>query len=225
VMTNETEKLLMAGMLAREKMVEVQLIVESDGFGEADIEEEGDFTDFGTEDGLSLGLDISDEYEDFQWAYTIRKIELTLGGLEGGDMTGMADNLAGQGYWGEQSDEVSSSQDAQQQTPGLDEMGVSSDMITDMLGNYIREVRVLVWWGENEDELDQVEIVSHVINPSGISFGGTTSSSGSSSGTGSTGTDSTGKGSSGKSGGSSNKGTIPASPGDFGAPSIPGAKW
>ena len=26
---------------------------------------------------------------------------------------------------------------------------------------------MLVWWGENEDELDQVEIVTHVINPSG----------------------------------------------------------
>ena len=40
-------------------------------------------------------------------------------------------------------------------------------MITEMLATYIREVRVLVWWGDNEDELDQVELVTHIINPTG----------------------------------------------------------
>jgi hypothetical protein len=40
-------------------------------------------------------------------------------------------------------------------------------MISEYLGAYIREVRVLVWWGENEDSVDQVELLTHIINPSG----------------------------------------------------------
>jgi hypothetical protein len=40
-----------------------------------------------------------------------------------------------------------------------------------MLGMYIREVRVRVWWGKNAKEAeelkDQVILVTHVINPTG----------------------------------------------------------
>jgi prepilin-type N-terminal cleavage/methylation domain-containing protein len=172
LMTTETEKLLIATMLAKEKMAEVQLMMESEGFGEQDIEEDGDFDDFGDVEGLDLNLDVDDEYDDFYWAYTVRRIELDLGG----DFTGTAEQLAGQGYWGDQDYDEQGSQgsmsgkDQQSQQPGLDDMGVSSDMITEMLGGYIREVRVLVWWGENEDELDQVEITTHVINQSALSL-------------------------------------------------------
>ncbi|MFH1469711.1 MAG: type II secretion system protein [Pseudomonadota bacterium] len=170
LLTRETENLLAATMLAKEKMAEVQLSVESEGFGEQDIEEEGDFESFGDAEGLDLGLDLDEAYEDFHWAYTVRKIELELGG----DFSGMAEGLAGEGYWGEQDlDQQSQSQQkaeqSGQQAPGLDDMGVSSDMVTDLLGGYIREVRVLVWWGDNEDEEDQVEIVTHVINSSALS--------------------------------------------------------
>jgi prepilin-type N-terminal cleavage/methylation domain-containing protein len=205
LMTTETEKLLIATMLAKEKMAEVQLMMESEGFGEQDIEEDGDFDDFGDMEGLDLNLDVDDEYDSFEWAYTVREIELDLGG----DFTGMAEDLAGQGYWGEQdydqegsssSSSSTSGRDAESQQPGLDDMGVSSDMITELLGGYIREVRVLVWWGENDDELDQVEITTHVINSSALTLlsaamGG--SSSGGSSGS------KSGSGSSGSSGGSS----------------------
>jgi general secretion pathway protein I len=198
LMTTETEKLLIATMLAKEKMAEVQLMMESEGFGEQDIEEDGDFDDFGDMEGLDLNLDVDDEYEGFQWAYTVRQIELDLGG----DFTGMAEDLAGQGYWGDQdydqqgstSSSSSGGRDAESQQPGLDDMGVSSDMITELLGGYIREVRVLVWWGENEDELDQVEITSHVINSSALTL--LSAAMGGSSGGGS----SSGKSSGGKSG-------------------------
>jgi general secretion pathway protein I len=198
LMTTETEKLLIATMLAKEKMAEVQLLMESEGFGEQDIEEDGDFDDFGDMEGLDLNLDVDDEYEGFQWAYTVRQIELDLGG----DFTGMAEDLAGQGYWGDQdydqqgstSSSSSGGRDAESQQPGLDDMGVSSDMITELLGGYIREVRVLVWWGENEDELDQVEITSHVINSSALTL--LSAAMGGSSGGGS----SSGKSSGGKSG-------------------------
>lgn len=211
LMTTETEKLLVATMLAKEKMAEVQLMMESEGFGEQDIEEEGDFDDFGDMDGLDLNLDVDDAYEDYQWAYTVRQIELDLGG----DFTGMAESLAGQGYWGEQdydqqgqSGSSVSGRDGQTDQAGLDDMGVSSDMITDLLGGYIREVRVLVWWGDNEDELDQVEITTHVINSAALSLmsaamGGSSSGGSSRSSSGSR----SGGGSGGRSGGGAGQGS------------------
>jgi hypothetical protein len=45
----------------------------------------------------------------------------------------------------------------------------------EMLGNFLREVRVVVWWGDNEDGTDQVELVSHIINPTGLVTSGDTS--------------------------------------------------
>ena len=74
--------------------------------------------------------------------------------------------------WGDTNDEISSGSD--ESAPGLSDMGIDSDVVTEMLSPYFREVRVRVWWGENEDDLDQVELVSHVINPSGtiIPYGG-----------------------------------------------------
>ncbi len=156
-MTTEAERIIVANMLAREKMAEVQMLVELEGFGEQDIEEEGDFDNFEPE---GLELEFEDRFEGFRWAYTVRKIELGLMG----DLAGMAGDLAGSGYWGEEQGEQADTT----ATPGLDQMGISPDMITEMLGAYIREVRVVVWWGENEDEADQVAIVSHVINPSGM---------------------------------------------------------
>jgi hypothetical protein len=49
---------------------------------------------------------------------------------------------------------------------------MSSDMLTEMLAPFIREVRVVVWWGESMDESaergDQVVMTGHVINPTGV---------------------------------------------------------
>lgn len=155
-MTAEAERLITANMLAREKMAEVQMLIELEGFSDRDIEEEGHFEDFELE---GLDLEFEERYADYHWAYTLRKIELNLMG----DIASMAGDLMGSGYGGEAGEEADFTG-----TPDLADMGVQPDMITEMLGAYIREVRIVVWWGENEDEVDQVEIVSHVINPSGM---------------------------------------------------------
>ena len=173
LMTKETDRLLVATMLAEEKMGELQLLVEKQGFSDQDIEERGDFSDFGTEGLLEdfqmpdLDVDLGDSLEDYQWAYTLREVEISFP-----DMGGAGEQLASSGYWGETNDEISSSSD--ESAPGLSDMGIDSDVVTEMLSPYFREVRVRVWWGENEDDLDQVELVSHVINPSGtiIPYGG-----------------------------------------------------
>ena len=67
------------------------------------------------------------------------------------------------GYFGEKSNE-----DLQNNTFDLSDIGITPDMISDQLNDYIREVRVRVWWGENKEEMSQVELLTHVINPSGV---------------------------------------------------------
>ena len=161
LMSTDADRMTTATYLAEEKMMEAQLLLEREGWGTQDIEEEGDFEDFTEEEfrGGSLQVDIeSDQYEDFRWAYTIREIELDIPSNLG-DMTGQ---LADGGYFGErETDEFVGGQ------PDLGDIGVTPEMISEQLSPYLREVRVLVWWGDNEDQLDQVELVTHVINPSG----------------------------------------------------------
>ena len=52
--TREADRLITATNLAQEKMSEVQLVLEREGFGEMDIEENGDFADYY---GKSLSAD------------------------------------------------------------------------------------------------------------------------------------------------------------------------
>ncbi len=160
-MTLDMNRTAMATMLAQEKMTEVLLVLEQEGWTSADIEEDGDFEDFGDEDyrGESLHLDMNDELDDFHWAYTIRAIDLTIPS----DVWSMAGSLADNGYWQEDKTEDMDLSGA----PDLSALGISPDLITDYLSDYIREVRVLIWWGDNEDETDQVELIHHVINVSG----------------------------------------------------------
>ena len=86
-----------------------------------------------------------------------------------GDVAG---DLAGNGYFGE---DKGSEMDVGG-APDLGDLGISPDMVSDHLSKFIREVRVLVWWGDNEDETDQVELTTHIINQSGVvtenGFGG-----------------------------------------------------
>ena len=165
-MTGEARKISLASALADEKITEVLLTLEREGWTSQDIEEEGHFDDFGSEEfrGDSLNLDMEDELKDFHWAYTVRRVELTMPG----DVMGTAGELAEGGYWGEQSEEASAQASQSSGFDLSDVPGFNPEQITDYLSNYLREVRVVVWWGENEDETDQVEITTHAINPSGL---------------------------------------------------------
>ena len=167
LMTREAEDMTVATYLAREKMSQVVLMVESEGFQEQEIAEEGDFEQgvyggwkTGAMDGEFYEISTDDRFEKYRWAYTVREVELQIDG----DMAGMADQLSGSGYFGDEATESMDQQDAQMD---LSDVGVSGDMITQALSPYIREARVLVWWGENEDETDQIELTMHIVNPSG----------------------------------------------------------
>lgn len=162
-MTRDAEKIRIATMLAEEKMIEAQLQLELEGWKTSDIDEDGDFDDLGSEEfrGSGYNLDLKDTFDDYKWAYTIRKIEMNMPA----DMGGMMDDMMGSGYYGDQSQ----NEDVQNNQMDLGDIGVSSDMITEYLSDYIREVRVMVWWEEEFEETgDYVELLTHVVNPSGV---------------------------------------------------------
>lgn len=164
-MTQEAQRLVVASNLAEEKVTEVLLLVEEEGFGTDDIHENGDFSDFGDD---AFDLKYGDRLEDYHWEYWVEEIDLGLAG----DLTGMADQVAGSGYWGEGSEEIDAPETpAGAGAPDLSTLGLSPDLITEMLGQYIREVRVRVWWGEDsqraEDLGNEVLVTTHVINPTG----------------------------------------------------------
>lgn len=170
--TVESQKILTGTWLAQEKMAEASLRVEKDGFTSADVDEEGDFADLGASGELGEGVDFGNEFAEYKWAYTIRKVDIQLG-----DVSGAAEQLEASGY-GMTEEEKAAREEAgsSAETPDqrdLGDLGFSPDMISDMLRPYIREVRVVVWWSDEEPDLEEgceqcVELVSHVINPSGV---------------------------------------------------------
>lgn len=158
-MLEDTNNVRVATLLAEEKMTEAQLFLEEEGWKDSDIEENGDFADFGSEDWRQGNLRVEDKLDEFKWAYTIRRIELTLPSQLGS----LAEDLGTSGYFGDQQ-----SEDVQNNTLDLGDLGISPEMVTEYLSGYIREVRVRIWWGEDPEGDEQVEILTHVINPSGV---------------------------------------------------------
>jgi len=176
-MTLEAQRIVTATQLAQDKLTEVLLLMEEEGFGDTEIEDQGDFSDFGDE---GLDLDFKKTLDDYKWQYNVFEIDLALAG----DVASMAEDLAGGGYWGDSSTESmqSGADEAASQIPSLSSLGIGPDMIGEMLGKYIRQVEVRVWWGqdskeeEDEEHKDEVLLTAHVINPSGQIIPGSTSS-------------------------------------------------
>jgi prepilin-type N-terminal cleavage/methylation domain-containing protein len=171
IMTVDAEKIRIATQLAEEKMSEAQIHLEVEGWTTADIDENGDFSDLGEEEFRGTGnrSDAGDDLDDYYWAYTVRRIEISIPS----DLGGMTEDLMGSGYFGDQPN----NEDVQNNQMDLGDLGISPDMISDYLSDYIREVRVMVWWGDREPPKvdkegnlpdNQVELLTHVINPTGV---------------------------------------------------------
>ena len=165
--TVDADRSLTATRLAQEKMTEVLLNVEVEGFTEDDKEDNGDFSEFGNESWRGQSLAIEDQgLDDFHWAWTVRRIDLTIPT----DLQGMMGDLEGAGAIdpATMGDNFDSSN-----VPDISQF-ISPDQISDMLAAYIREVRVVVWWGKEDIDIssgklpdDSVELLTHVINPTG----------------------------------------------------------
>ena len=143
-------------------MSEALLRLEAEGFREGDIQEAGDFSDFGQTDGMGSAPDFGNTFDGFQWAYAIREVDIQIG-----DMSQLTDML---GSTAEDNGVATDQVDTDNRS--ITDLGIQPDMISDMLKPYIREIRVSVWWGDEDPDREEgcedcVELVTHVINPSG----------------------------------------------------------
>ena len=171
--TREAERVITATDLANAKMNETLLFVEEEGFTNSDIHETGDFDDFGDE---AFDLAFGKELSEYHWEYWVSEIDLALAG----DIAGMASELESSGVIGGGGGQAGGAASPLGGAGGggspLANLGISSEMITEMLTPYIREVRVRVWWGEDSDEAEdrgnEIVVVSHLVNPTGTVFAG-----------------------------------------------------
>lgn len=165
-MTKEAQKMITGTGLAQEKVSEVMLVVEKEGFTDQDKCDSGDFSSFGEDESE---LDFGDELDAYHFQWCISEIDVGIAG----DIAGMAQTMAGSGAIAGTPLPPDAEGGNAGMPAGLDlaAFGLGPEMITEMLSKYIREVRVRVWWGKDskasEESGDEVVIVTHVINPTG----------------------------------------------------------
>ncbi|MSQ00705.1 MAG: type II secretion system protein [Myxococcales bacterium] len=165
--TIDSQRILTANSLAEAKLAEVLLTLEMDGFSDTIKGEDGSFEDFGDNGEYGEVVDFEGEYDEYGYAWTVRPVEMELG-----DIAGTLEELS--------KDNESSGSSS---TSTADDAGVDASLfsafltpeaMSEMLSPWMREVRVVVWWGDDPGDLEAdelcescVELVSHVFNPSG----------------------------------------------------------
>ncbi len=162
LMTQDAGRTIVGNYLAQQKMTEAILQLEEEGFSSTEVNEEGDFEDFGKHPGFGSDVEFGDAYDSYKFAYTIRKVDMQLG-----DVAGASEQLQAAG--------IGPSADAEggsAETPDASALGLDPSSVGEMLGPYMREVRVVVWWGAEPSPdkpcEDCVELITHVANPSGV---------------------------------------------------------
>lgn len=151
------ERVVTGTDLAQEKISEVLILIETEGVGTADIHERGDFDQLGDE----ARLDYGDALDDYHWEYWVEEIEfaissdaMAMAGMGGDDSEGLGQGVAESGM-------------ADQAMAAL---GFGPDQLSDQLGQYIRRVRVRVYWGDDDEAEEkgrEVIITTHIISPTG----------------------------------------------------------
>ncbi len=148
-MTLQADRILIGTMLAKQKLAELEMFLESEpGFSEQDeIVEEGDFEEM-----------FPGQYPEYRWRTYVRKLDLR------GASTGGVTDLLG----------FAAGEDTQQEIPGMpDEEALASminlDEISEQLARFIREITVVVYW-DFDGDFDEVVLTTHVIKPTGPAF-------------------------------------------------------
>jgi prepilin-type N-terminal cleavage/methylation domain-containing protein len=161
-MTAEAEVMILGTDLAESVLQDALLRVEYEGFQPGDLHEEGDFSQHGD---ATIQAEFGETLEEFHWEYWIREIDLAMAG----DLAGAAQSVDKSTIYGGGDDVVE--RGGRSPLEGLGALGFSGEMMSAMLGPYIREVRVRVWWGRDEEVAeergDEVVITTHVVNPLG----------------------------------------------------------
>ncbi len=170
-MTQDAERFITATTLAQEKYTEAAIRMEEEGFYEGqEIEENGDFDDFGDE---GMDLEFGERLEDYHWRYSILEIDLGLAP----DIMGMAseygDSMAPPGLADGASGAAGAAGGAGAGglPPGMESF-LNPESMSEYLAKYIRQVEVEVWWGDADLDVARkkknvVLLTGHISNPTG----------------------------------------------------------
>ncbi len=137
-----------ASLLARDVMVDLEIRMQKEGFGEIEVRESGTFTD----------QRYDNHYEEWRWEYEVEKVDLEIPNLS--NLMGMAEGAVADG-------------DApQNDLLAMESMGIDLSFFGDYMGKFLREARVRVCWpdGLGADGLpseDCIELNTHLVNPTG----------------------------------------------------------
>jgi len=115
--------------LARLKMHDIEEILKEDGIPETEFEDEGDFD--------------REEYRDFKWKYSIKRVFLPLPDFNPG-----SDNVGGY----------------QEQAAGM--LGMAKGNIEDFFKERIRKLTLTVYWGKGEKQSEKV-VFTHFLTTLG----------------------------------------------------------
>jgi len=164
VAAQRANELALGTQLAQEKLAEVQLLIETEGIGTADIAERGDFGNFGDDSRL----DFRRALDDYRWEYYVEEIDMALSGDVMGMMAGMlGGDEGGEGAIG---GGAGGAVDPDMQAQMMSQLGLGPDQLTEQMGQFVRRVRVRVYWGEEKDAEErgrQVVLTTHIISPTG----------------------------------------------------------
>jgi len=206
-MRQQGEEMVVGTLLARDVMSLVELRLEAEGFGELTISEHGDFRE---EEYL-------DAFPDHKWEYEVSRVELDLGKI-----LNMVNQLMGM------AEDEGAVEDSSMLTGGfsLESLGIDPMMFTEELSRYIREVRVRVYWCDDEGAArnegwcgaDEVILVTHVVNPTGRVTNAEEQEIGGLGGIGGIGSGSVGGTDAGGTGSTGGTGGLPSLPGMSGMP-------
>ncbi len=159
--SNYARSMTIATMLARSKMLDIELEIQKDGFSESEQDFKGNFSEEG--------------YESMRWRATVRPIEVDvsqlLGPLLGGDTEIAGDQLPGQlssmiaGLNGSSIEEVA---DAPQELGQVQELLNNGGMelvfkqVGETLSRSIREITLEIEWGRENIDLESIKFVQYV---------------------------------------------------------------
>lgn len=157
--SNYAREITVATMLARSKMIDLEIELADEGFKDSDQEFDGDFAKEG--------------FESMRWTATIRKVEVDINQLLGGLLGGEVDpeNLPGQieGFLGalngtsgeEAAQDASAGSELSQlmQGGGLE---IIFKQVAEILADSIREITLEIEWGRPGIDLESVKFVQYV---------------------------------------------------------------
>ena len=137
-----------AALLARDVMVDLEIRMQKEGFGELEVRETGTFTD----------QRYDNHFEDWRWEYEVEKVDLEVPNLS--NLMGMAEGVVADG------------EAPQNDLLTMESMGIDLAFFGEYMSKFLREARVRVCWPDGLDASglpreDCFEVNTHLVNPTG----------------------------------------------------------